>query len=312
MKVRNLYRLDEIFLEFSRCWASLKIRLKGEFEGTAAIENDAKAKEALKYSMDCPMYYFSPPEELADSLITLRNAVFERYSDKECPFIDCIDEIISNIEDELMTLDSDARRVFLTNAIRFAPIELCASVCFNLSDAGWKKMRSLFPDESIFWDCDELFASIEDYIGSLRTLVLDYNLSDKIIVREGLMDILLTYIESSYFNTDDDLPDMNIIKTGGGPDGEPIKYGGFKYSSSSEYHHTLPRSVRRAMAEILLDKSGYCKNIDRTKKAAIIEATTGGNTDTKPQHTAAYKKPTATAIKAAKSYLRSKGIEIPG
>ena len=51
MKVRNLYRLDEIFLEFSRCWASLKIRLKGEFEGTAAIENDAKAKEALKYRL---------------------------------------------------------------------------------------------------------------------------------------------------------------------------------------------------------------------------------------------------------------------
>ena len=70
-----------------------------------------------------------------------------------------------------------------------------------------------------------------------------------------------------------------------------------------------PATYRRAAVMALIEKSGLCKDIDRTKKAAFVEAVTGGNMNARPQDTVSYKQPERNAIKAAAELLKKIGIE---
>lgn len=71
---------------------------------------------------------------------------------------------------------------------------------------------------------------------------------------------------------------------------------------------TLPRTYRIAAVKSLIDKSGLCKNIDKTRIAEFVEAVTGGNIETKGKDTVSYKKPTADAIARAEELLKKIGI----
>lgn len=79
--------------------------------------------------------------------------------------------------------------------------------------------------------------------------------------------------------------------------------------SSKEKYETMPSTHRRAAVMALIDKSGLCKNIDRTKKAAFVEAVTGGNINANPKDSVSYKKPEQKAIDAASELLKTIGIE---
>lgn len=79
--------------------------------------------------------------------------------------------------------------------------------------------------------------------------------------------------------------------------------------SSEEKYETMPSTHRRAAVMALIDKSGLCKNIDRTKKAAFVEAVTGGNINAKPKDSVSYKRPEQKAIDAAAELLKTIGIE---
>lgn len=74
-------------------------------------------------------------------------------------------------------------------------------------------------------------------------------------------------------------------------------------------YNTMPSTHRRAAVMALIDKSGLCKNIDRTKKAAFVEAVTGGNINANPKDSVSYKKPEQKAIDAASELLKTIGIE---
>ena len=74
-------------------------------------------------------------------------------------------------------------------------------------------------------------------------------------------------------------------------------------------YETMPSTYRRAAVMALIDKSGLCKNIDRTKKAAFVEAVTGGNINANPKDSVSYKKPEQKAINAATELLKTIGIE---
>lgn len=74
-------------------------------------------------------------------------------------------------------------------------------------------------------------------------------------------------------------------------------------------YDTMPSTHRRAAVMALIDKSGLCKNIDRTKKAAFVEAVTGGNINANPKDSVSYKKPEQKAIDAASELLKTIGIE---
>ena len=74
-------------------------------------------------------------------------------------------------------------------------------------------------------------------------------------------------------------------------------------------YETMPATHRRAAVMTLIDKSGLCKNIDRTKKAAFVEAVTGGNINANPKDTVSYRKPEQRAIDAASELLKTIGIE---
>lgn len=74
-------------------------------------------------------------------------------------------------------------------------------------------------------------------------------------------------------------------------------------------YETMPSTHRRAAVMALIDKSGLCKNIDRTKKAAFVEAVTGGNINANPKDSVSYKKPEQKAIDAASELLKTIGIE---
>lgn len=77
----------------------------------------------------------------------------------------------------------------------------------------------------------------------------------------------------------------------------------------SEKYVTLRPTYRRAAAEMLINKTGLCRNIDRTRIAYVVEAIAGGNIETRPQDTVAYKKPTKEAKAAAAELLKKIGIE---
>ena len=79
--------------------------------------------------------------------------------------------------------------------------------------------------------------------------------------------------------------------------------------NSQKKYETMPATHRRAAVMTLIDKSGLCKNIDRTKKAAFVEAVTGGNINANPKDTVSYRKPEQRAIDAASELLKTIGIE---
>lgn len=74
-------------------------------------------------------------------------------------------------------------------------------------------------------------------------------------------------------------------------------------------YKTMPSTHRRAAVMALIEKSGLCKRIDRTKKAAFVEAVTGGNINANPKDTVSYRKPEQRAIDAASELLKTIGIE---
>lgn len=82
-----------------------------------------------------------------------------------------------------------------------------------------------------------------------------------------------------------------------------------KSINSGEKYETMPSTHRRAAVMALIDKSGLCKNIDRTRKAAFVEAVTGGNINANPKDSVSYKKPEQKAIDAAAELLKTIGIE---
>ena len=78
---------------------------------------------------------------------------------------------------------------------------------------------------------------------------------------------------------------------------------------STPKHANMPSTYRRAAVMALIERSGLCKNIDRTKKAAFVEAVTGGNINAKPKDSVSYKRPEQKAIDAATELLKTIGIE---
>lgn len=81
-------------------------------------------------------------------------------------------------------------------------------------------------------------------------------------------------------------------------------------SKENVKYETLKSTYRRAAVMELIDKSGLCKDIDKTKKAQFVEAVTGGNINARPKDTVSYKTPTKEAREEAKKLLEKIGVNI--
>lgn len=71
----------------------------------------------------------------------------------------------------------------------------------------------------------------------------------------------------------------------------------------------LNATYRRAAVLGLIEKTGLCKNVDRTPIAAFVEAVTGGNINARPKDTVSYKTPTEKAQIEAGKWLKKINIE---
>ncbi|WP_418975967.1 hypothetical protein [Alistipes putredinis] len=71
----------------------------------------------------------------------------------------------------------------------------------------------------------------------------------------------------------------------------------------------LNATYRRAAVLMLIQKTGICKDVDRTQIAAFVEAVTGGNINVKPQDSVSYKTPTKKAEMEAAVWLKRINIE---
>ncbi|WP_147337790.1 hypothetical protein [Alistipes indistinctus] len=274
MKMRSLYRLDESVVEFIRSMQCFVDSVDaGNYLDSETDGENSDERESLDY------------------MRIARGRIVLQYRNSESPIFDYFDEIICKIEDELMVLDDNGRKAFLTQAIRFAPINLCCEMMENATDnKAVEILQRKYPDEPMY-DYAELFTAVVEYLSSLKTFILDYDLEDRVAINKETMDLLLSMPEPSYFSE-------NRSKLHKGQSvGKIPKY------------ETMPSTHRRATVMALIDKSGLCKNIDKTKKAAFVEAVTGGNIKANPKDTVSYRKPEQKAIDAATELLKTIGIE---
>lgn len=220
----------------------------------------------------------------------VRGYIVLQYERSEFPIFDFCDEIISRTENKLMRLDDKARSALLTREVRFLPLILITEMIGN--DTIHKveeKLKKKYPHEPGD-DYVDIFDLIVEYASTIKTFTVDYDLIDSIRVSDEQMDHLLS------------LPEPKLIPF---DDGSPRR----RDKEKRQGHKIYPATYRRAAVMALIDKSGLCKNIDRTKKAAFVEAVTGGNISVEPQNTLSYKAPERNAIKAAAELLKTIGIE---
>ena len=193
-----------------------------------------------------------------------------------CYFFDIIDEM----EDYILHLDMEARRVFLSQCTRFLYLETYKDM--KETDKKNDIIRTLNGDHQM------AIGLIGDYFSTIRMYIIDF----------GLKDILNNIPEDRY-NILMSLPDPTYIN------GKLIEL-----RDETKGYKTLPSTYRRAAVMALIDKSGLCKNIDKTKKAEFVEAVVGGNINAKPKDTVSYKTPTKEAQNEAKKLLETIGIYI--
>ena len=74
-------------------------------------------------------------------------------------------------------------------------------------------------------------------------------------------------------------------------------------------YQTIPRTHRIAAVWGLIDELKLQARMDKTTLAAFVEAVTGGNIETKPKDTVAYKDPGSTAKEAADEWLKKIGVK---
>lgn len=193
-----------------------------------------------------------------------------------CYFFDIIDEM----EDYILHLDMEARRVFLSQCTRF----LCLETYKDMKETDKKNdiIRTLNGDHQM------AIGLIGDYFSTIRMYIIDF----------GLKDILNNIPEDRY-NILMSLPDPTYIN------GKLIEL-----RDETKGYKTLPSTYRRAAVMELINKSGLCKNIDKTRKAKFIEAVVGGNINANPKDTVSYKKPTKEAQEEAKKLLKGIGVNI--
>lgn len=193
-----------------------------------------------------------------------------------CYFFDIIDEM----EDYILHLDMEARRVFLAQCIRSLYLETYKDM--KETDKKNDIIRTLNGDHQM------AIGLIGDYFSTIRMYIIDF----------GLKDILNNIPEDRY-NILMSLPDPTYIN------GKLIEL-----RDETKGYKTLPSTYRRAAVMELINKSGLCKNIDKTRKAKFIEAVVGGNINANPKDTVSYKKPTKEAQEEAKKLLKGIGVNI--
>lgn len=147
MKMRSLYRLDESVVEFIRSMQCFVDSVDaGNYLDSETDGENSDERESLDY------------------MRIARGRIVLQYRNSESPIFDYFDEIICKIEDELMVLDDNGRKAFLTQAIRFAPINLCCEMMENATDnKAVEILQRKYPDEPMY-DYAELFTAVVEYL----------------------------------------------------------------------------------------------------------------------------------------------------
>ena len=199
---------------------------------------------------------------------------------------DYFDDIIYQIESKLIIIDKEARQAFLLQTIRYCPLDELRNIIDNYNDSSdiWEKR-----DKYSYYFFDVIIDTLLNYASNIYRFVNDFQLQMETLINTDIFEILIRmplpyHFARPYPNIDSD----SILRP--------------KYK-------TLPSTYRRAAVMELINKSGLCKNIDKTKKAAFVEAVTGGNIEASPKDTLSYKMPTTEASTAAKELLKTIGIE---
>ena len=225
--------------------------------------------------------------ECVQKLNHICSAICAEYKKCEDPYIEFFDDKLDDIETAMMPLDDKGRNVRLSRAIRFTPV--CQYVAFG--DAGFGRaafdvLRKLYPNEE-YADFSCMLDALGEYISGLKMLAIDFDLVDILLIDDETKQALLG-VPDRYFVFDD------FYAEGGGP--------------RKKQNKTIPRTHRIAAVWGLIDKLKLRSSMDKTTLAAFVEAVTGGNIESKPKDTVAYKEPEISAKEAAGKLLKTIGI----
>ena len=289
----SIYMLNDVFFSYLDAVSFFVKSIKEKYPNRKKeIYPEGKAEDG--YIED----YTKNNLEINESLNIIHNAKIWlqlQYKHEFFPPYAYMEGKINRLEEELMHIDNSARCVLLSRAVRFSPIQQVHKM-YN------EGMQNELHD-IIFYEYPNrressmsyanIFNSIRWYLFNIKELILDYDLYDDIRADEEDLNILLSFGDKEFYEY-----------TGNKP---PIR---MKMAGNSPTYKTLKSTYRRAAVMALIDKSGLCKNIDRTKKAKFVEAVTGGNINAKPKDTVSYDTPTQQAQEEAKKLLKEIGVNI--
>lgn len=274
MKYSNLYKLGIYDSIFSVLHSLMSI------DGTTLSDSEV--------DVDSDKIEYLDEIECVQSLNHICSAICAEYKKCEDPYIEFFDDKLDDIETAMMSLDDKGRNVLLSRAIRFAPV--CQYTEFADAEFGSKAfdvLKKLYPHEE-YTDFSCMLDALGEYISGLKMLAIDFDLVDILLIDDKIKQVLLE-VPDRYFVFDD------FYSEGGKPRKKQSK--------------TIPRTHRIAAVWGLIDKLKLRSSMDKTVLAAFVEAVTGGNIESKPKDTVAYKEPDNSAKEAAAELLRKIGLE---